>query len=103
VVDQDPGDHRWIPGGIAIRQGLPWAFGVSVFVAGLALAWKYGWTNPAPPGNATDPSVVISTFITLYGLFLTGFGVLAGFVIAKRKAREVLKSVAAKSAPENNS
>ena len=94
MADEDSGGHRWIPGGTAIRKGSLWALGVSIAVAGLALAWKFLWTNPAPPGRVADPSIVISTFITLYGLFLAGFGVLAGFVIAKEKAREVLKTIA---------
>jgi len=40
----------------------------------------YSWTNHGSKKYGPDGSVLISTFITLYGLFFGGFGVLAGFV-----------------------
>jgi hypothetical protein len=58
------------------------------------VGWKFLWKNSAPGVRASDPSVVISTFITIYVLFLTGFGVLIGLITAKKDAREVWKPVA---------
>ena len=46
----------------------------------------------APPytakGPPLDPTAVITTFITLYGLFIGGFGVLIGFV-AQKKVKKI--------------
>jgi hypothetical protein len=94
MTDQGHGHHDFIPGGIAIRRSLPWIVGVTALAAGSLLAWKHLWTNPAPKGTANDPSIVISTFITLYTFFLTGFVALVGLVTSKEQAREVLKAVA---------
>jgi hypothetical protein len=55
------------------------------------LVWKF---KPiAPPyttskGPPLDPTAVITTFITLYGLFIGGFGVLIGFV-AQKKVKKI--------------
>ena len=63
----------------AARSGIVWTVVTSLLVAG-CVAWaRYGWTNHAPKTRGPDGSVLIGTFITLYGLFLGGFGVLAGF------------------------
>jgi len=45
----------------------------------------------------SDPSVVIGTFITLYTVFIGGFGVLAGFLVKRGQAEgwlEVLRVMA---------
>ena len=38
-----------------------------------------------------DPSVVIGTFITLYGLFIGGFGVLVAFIAKRGRKKESLE------------
>ena len=39
---------------------------------------------PLHPKTVPDPSAVIGTFVTVYGLFIGVFGVLAGFLVTKR-------------------
>jgi len=39
--------------------------------------------------KASDSSIVLSNFVTLYVLFLTGFGVLVGFLTGKKQCREI--------------
>lgn len=73
--------HRRGLGGFSREfwSGIGWAVGISVGAGGL-IAWaRYGWTNNGLQRPGPDGSVLIGTFITLYGLFLGGFGVLAGF------------------------
>jgi hypothetical protein len=78
----------------ATRVGSIWVFAVTVIGIGWAIGWKFFWHNPAPAQKTFDPSIVISTFITLYGLFLTGFGILVGLLTAKKDARRIWKPVA---------
>jgi H+/Cl- antiporter ClcA len=80
----------------ASRSG---AFGVlaaCVFAVLVAIGVKI-WKPIAPPAasgpKTSSPTVVITTFITLYGLFIGGFGVLTGFVARKDiEQRESLKA-----------
>jgi hypothetical protein len=61
---------------------------------GWAIGWKHFWHNSASAKLSFDPGIVISTFITLYGFFLTGFGVLVGLLVTKKDSREIWKPVA---------
>jgi hypothetical protein len=63
-------------------------FLAAIFIALLTvvLIWKFKPHAPpyTKPKNPLDPTAVITTFITLYGLFIAGFGVLIGFVVKKK-------------------
>lgn len=72
---------------------------VGLAVLGVWLVKSYLLSYPASARIVPDPSAVIGTFVTLYGLLIGGFGVLAGFLVAKNvkgKPRpwEALKSSA---------
>ncbi len=58
--------------------GILGALGVAVVAAAIVVPLKVGWRNSAPTRATTskmsDPSVVIGTFITLYTVFIGGFG-----------------------------
>lgn len=77
------------PFGVEVPAYLGILGAVVVALAGFAIVvfLKSAWRNPAPMGKKLDPSVVIGTFITLYGFFIAGFGVLVGF-IAKRGKKQ---------------
>lgn len=65
--------------------------------AGLVAIGVKLWKPIAPPAasgpKAASPTVVITTFITLYGLFIGGFGVLTGYVAKKNiKKSECLRA-----------
>lgn len=67
-------------------KGIAMAFAVAVLAGLLVWLFKARLAHPAvihpvPRQRTSDPSVVIGTFITLYGLFLGGFGALTGFVV----------------------
>jgi hypothetical protein len=68
----------------ATQKGLLLAFAVAVVTAIVVVLLKFEWASSAPTNKVSDPSVVIGTFITLYGLFIGAFGVLVGFVVKKR-------------------
>jgi len=84
-------------------KGIVVAFGVVVVIALLVWLFKPRLAHPPsihpPPTQKTpDASVVIGTFITLYGLFIGGFAALAGFVAKegiKKKGRFVAWRAAA--------
>jgi hypothetical protein len=79
----------------ANRKGWPLVIVVTLVGTGWAVIWKYVWTNPTPANKVVgDPSVVIGTFITLYGLFIGGFGVLVGLVMNAKHEKEVWKFAA---------
>jgi hypothetical protein len=69
---------RLLPAGT--KAGIGWAILWSLVIAGCVVWAIYSWTNHGSKKYGPDGSVLISTFITLYGLFFGGFGVLAGFV-----------------------
>jgi hypothetical protein len=48
---------------------------------------KWWWHNGAAKSTVSDPQVLVATFITLYGLFIAGFGALATFVTRGRYRR----------------
>ena len=91
MADQDRGSRKQIR---AARVGSLWVFVATVIGIGWAIGWKHIWHNSASGKMSLDPSIVISTFITLYGFFLTGFGVLVGLLVAKKDPREIWKPVA---------
>lgn len=64
-------------------KGIVVAVGVAALAALLVWLLKPRLALPASTRTqkTSDPSVVIGTFITLYGLFLGGFAALAGFVV----------------------
>jgi hypothetical protein len=68
----------------AFQRGLVMATTITVVVVVAVLLWKKLWVNPAPRNHVSDASIVIGTFITLYGLFIGGFGVLTGLVTSAK-------------------
>jgi hypothetical protein len=66
--------------------GLRWSLLLTLAIAGviLVILWIISPTNKAP-GYASDASVLIATFITLYSAFIAGFLVLASFVISRKR------------------
>jgi hypothetical protein len=79
------------------KKGLLLAFIVAAITTVVVVLLKLEWTSSAPTNRVSDPSVVIGTFITLYGLFIGAFGVLIGFVVKKSRGtdfREVLRVAA---------
>jgi hypothetical protein len=50
---------------------------------GLAV-WFWKPHYPASSRIRSDPSALIGTFVTLYGLFIGGFGLLVGFLTTKK-------------------
>src|SRR5690348_14382099 len=66
-------------------MGVLAALGLGLVVG--VLVWKF---KPIAPPHTTsqhpplDSTAVITTFITLYGLFIGGFSVLIGFVAKKK-------------------
>jgi len=82
-------------------RGIVGAAGIIALAALLVWLFKPSPAHPAstyPASTTSDPSVVIGTFITLYGLFLAGFGALASFVVKegnKKKGRFVALRAAA--------
>jgi hypothetical protein len=63
-----------------VTSGAVWALLVSGCVAAVVIWLKFSWVNHGLKLPGPDGSVLMSTFITLYGLFLGGFGVLGGFI-----------------------
>src|SRR2546430_515443 len=51
----------------ATQKGLLLAIVVAVVTAIVVVLLKYNWTSSAPTNQVSDPSIVIGTFITLYG------------------------------------
>src|SRR5215467_7735306 len=89
--NEDPGKWPWPPGGVSVS----WAAAVAVACVLWAGLLKAFWPNSASTAtHAPGSSVVLSNFITVYVLFLTGFGVLAGLLTGKKHAREIWKPVA---------
>src|SRR5262249_49996095 len=79
-------------------KGILWVV-AAVVVAAVLLKWlKPHPTYPATAASVPGASIVIGTFITLYGLFLGGFGVLASFVgkkgVMKARSLEILRVAA---------
>jgi hypothetical protein len=77
--------------------GLGLACTVTILTAIVVVLLKSGWSSSAPANKVSDPSVVIGTFTTLYGLFIAAFGVLVGFLAKKGRhtgCREVLRVAA---------
>lgn len=66
---------------------------LAAFLLGLVVGVIVWQLKPTAPPHTTsknpplDPTAVITNFITLYGLFIGGFGVLIGFV-AKKKVKK---------------
>ena len=90
MAEPDPGNHHRPPALV----GWSWIIVVTAAGACWALLWKFTWHNPAPMSKASDPSIVLNNFITLYVLFLTGVGILVGFLTGKRQCRKIWKPVA---------
>jgi DNA-binding CsgD family transcriptional regulator len=91
MTDQDFRSWRWAPAWVCASWVAIVAAACGLW-AGLLTSL---WPNPASTTKlALDPSVVLNNFITVYVLFLTGFGVLAGLLTAKKDAREIWKPVA---------
>jgi hypothetical protein len=75
----------------ATQKGLLLAIVVAVVTAIVVVLLKYNWTSSAPTNQVSDPSIVIGTFITLYGLFIGAFGVLVGFIVKKKRGTDFLE------------
>lgn len=75
----------------ATKKGLLLAIEVAAVTAIVVVLLKYNWTSSASANQVSDPSIVIGTFITLYGLFIGAFGVLVGFVVKKKRGADVLE------------
>jgi hypothetical protein len=73
------------------KIGLLIAVGFAVVSAIVVVVLKVEWTSSAPTNKVSDPSVVIGTFITLYGLFIGAFGVLVGFVANKGHGTDLME------------
>jgi xanthine/uracil permease len=89
MADQAPSTHA----GRTTRWGILLAFAVALLVAGCVLfvklvLFKHVWQNLASKQRISDPSVVIGTFITLYGLFIAVFGIVIGIVTKRRCEKE---------------
>jgi urease gamma subunit len=55
-----------------------------VCVGGVGLyVWGRLWQNDAPKTAAADAGILISTFITIYTVFIAGFATLANFVLKR--------------------
>ncbi len=63
------------------RPAVFWAVVATIVAVAVIEIYKYVWINRAPEKVSPDASVLLSTFITVYGVFITAFGVLTGFVI----------------------
>jgi hypothetical protein len=80
----------------SVKWGISAAIGVIILVTCVVLLFKlvlfkHVWPNSASTHEAPAASVVIGTFITLYGLFIGGFGGLAGFVAKRGAAKGCLE------------
>ena len=75
----------------ATQKGLLLAIVIAGVTAIVVVLLKYNWTSSAPTNQVSDPSIVIGTFITLYGLFIGAFGVLVGFVVKKKRGTDFLE------------
>jgi hypothetical protein len=71
---------RWARSGY--RPAVFWAVVGTVAAVAVMETYKYVWTNQAPARVSPDASVLLSTFITVYGVFIAAYGVLTGFAIA---------------------
>ena len=65
-------------------MGLGAAVAVGIVTGCLVVLWTALWTNRGSNTRVPDPSVVIGTIITLYVLFIGGFGSLVGFITGRR-------------------
>jgi hypothetical protein len=67
--------------------GWRWAVLLSLIVVGGVCTAHISLhhVNKAPSSLSPDASVLIGTFVSLYGLFIAGFGVLATFVSSRRR------------------
>jgi hypothetical protein len=95
--EEDSNDRRGALGQVSakIKSGYTRAAGspitgvlAAIFIGLLTvvLIWRFKPHAPpyTKPKQPLDPTAVITTFITLYGLFIGGFGVLIGFVVKKK-------------------
>jgi hypothetical protein len=65
--------------------GLGWAAVISLIAVCAVWRYKTVWTNGASTKQVlSQASVMIGTFITLYTVFIGGFGALAAFVTKAR-------------------
>ncbi len=93
MTDQAAGSPWHLRIARSTRQGIILAVVLAVLATIAIVEWKFSWTNPAPLNKVSDPSVVIGTFITLYGLFIGAFGVLVGFVARKSQCTDRLQAL----------
>ena len=77
-----------------IRIGLLWDLVISLIVFCALWRWKTVWTNGASAKQVLpQASVMIGTFITLYTVFIGGFGALASFV-TKARGHSIAQAIA---------
>lgn len=76
--------------GSAAFRGISAALVVAGLI-GLAV-WSWKPRYPASVRIIPDPSALIGTFVTLYGLFIGAFGVLVGFLATKSTEKRPLEA-----------
>jgi uncharacterized membrane protein YedE/YeeE len=76
--------------GSAAFRGILGALVVAGLI-GLAV-WSWKPRYPASARIVPDPSALIGTFVTLYGLFIGAFGALVGFLATKSTEKRMLEA-----------
>ena len=86
MAAQDPRSHKSVINRLMSSSSFKGFLVAAALVGATAAGVWFGKPHiryPLHPKIVPDPSAVIGTFVTIYGLFIGAFGVLAGFLVTK--------------------